>query len=99
MYHATDILLVKAYKERNEYIVLGITNIETCVRQNTSAVVIGFSFLILVCVVKKLPINTSTIHRPQNELLSARTWSVNNIRCSAKVHRHLDMTKYNGIES
>ena len=29
----------------------------------------------------------------ENKLSSARTWSVNIIRCSQKIHRHLEMPK------
>ena len=35
----------------------------------------------------------------ENKLSSARTWSVNIIRCSQKIHRHLEMPKINSIKS
>ena len=35
----------------------------------------------------------------ENELSSARTWSVSNITCSQKIHRHLEIPKIDSVMS
>ena len=35
----------------------------------------------------------------ENKLSTASTWSVNNIRCSEKIHRHLEKPKIDSIMS
>ena len=35
----------------------------------------------------------------ENKLSSARTWSVSNIRCCQKIHKHLEMLEINSVTS